>query len=67
MLDNSVDRRDVMKLKPCPFCGEVENLTIACGSSKVWCPNCQILGPAPKQEIITEKVAEAWNTRKESK
>lgn len=61
-----------MKVKPCPFCGEREELSIDylpsldeesyLGDHAVRCDNCGAMGPACSLEIEAEK---SWNNRKE--
>ena len=55
-----------IKLKPCPFCGEDEQITVALEDTEhgkefsVFCPTCGTDGPTG----ITERMAvELWNNR----
>lgn len=54
------------KLKPCPFCGETENLEIShYRSDGVWwhyveCAECIMTGPVGK---LKRDAIEAWNKR----
>jgi len=53
----------MIKLKPCPFCGEVENLSNE--GHYVECSNCGATGPN-KFPVPDQKLTDSlWNTRKE--
>lgn len=58
----------MQKLKPCPFCGEKDNLSIRKWSGWnnhfVRCESCFAIVPDPSATDFTKKEAiEAWNRR----
>jgi len=59
-------------LKPCPFCGDVEGLTIDDGmvdcryhEYHVYCESCETEGPIANEERTKEEAIQKWNTRVE--
>lgn len=55
---------DEPKLKPCPFCGEMERVRVRWG--QVRCERCGAEGPEADDEDPTG-VVDAWNLRSEPK
>lgn len=48
------------KLKPCPFCGEEDNLTMSSGEGMYWmeCESCGARGPV---EYARKTARKNWN------
>ena len=52
------------ELKPCPFCGGVEKLSVCGWADQYWvsCDNCETEGPSGE---TPPEAIEAWNRRAE--
>lgn len=56
-----------MKLKTCPFCGELPSWTICDGGYLLACANPNCLAIARVEGITEKETGNKWNTRAESK